>query len=99
MLICGDDYSWEANCAANAKTNGVDLRETASESQAPGPMIAKGVILDQSAGRVVRLPDAPVSESRLLPASDNDGVIKSFVLPGNKTGVVSSIFVNVLLTD
>lgn len=77
--------SWDANCAANEETNGVDLRSSASlRGQVKR---AKAEIVDKDPGSAVGLPGPFIPN--LPPASGNSGVIKSFILPGNKTGVVS----------
>ncbi len=89
-MWCGE-YSWEANCAANAQTNGIDYRNAISAFHVPGSKLAKGVILDQSVGRVAHPSDSLVPQ--MLPTPGSNGVVKSYVLPGDKTGVVSPIFI------
>ncbi|KAG6915617.1 hypothetical protein DXG01_010693 [Tephrocybe rancida] len=78
---------WAANCAANGATNGVDLKAT-QENTKEGltRRHAKGDIIDKSNSNAIALP--PRFIPSLPPAPGSGGVIKSFVLPGNKTGVM-----------
>lgn len=86
-------YSWEANCAANNETNGVDLRQGVRGSGIgkrslgnSGRKLARAAIRDVAPKNAVGLP-SPFLPT-LPPAAGSTGVIKSFVLPGNETGVV-----------
>lgn len=82
--------SWANNCAANSATNGVDLR---SEGTSEGPVQSlaapqrvKAGLLDLSAKKDVALPGPYVPT--LPTTGGSEAVIKSYVLPGNKTGVM-----------
>ncbi|KAH9048867.1 hypothetical protein EDB84DRAFT_1556539 [Lactarius hengduanensis] len=82
----GPSY-WTNNCAANDQTNGVDLRSGSSVSRSQ-PRLARAALMDP-AGQLktaVGLP-GPFLPT-LSPTSGSTGVIKSFILPGNKTGVM-----------
>ncbi|KAG6860616.1 hypothetical protein C0995_009370 [Termitomyces sp. Mi166 len=74
---------WEANCAANSGTNGVDLKAVAGTRR-----FAMGNIIDnlKSNSNAIGLP------SQFLPSipavAGSEGVIKSYILPDNKTGVM-----------
>jgi hypothetical protein len=77
--------SWANNCAANNRTNGVDLRlnsSSASQSRLRLPRAALKDFGDAAVG----LPGS--CSPTLTPTNGSTGVIKSFILPGNKTGVV-----------
>ncbi|KZV63402.1 hypothetical protein PENSPDRAFT_211766 [Peniophora sp. CONT] len=81
---------WKNNCAANNATNGVDLRSLGtvdgSLKTKSGPMRIRGSMFDLSARKDVALPGPFVP---VLPTTGgSEGVIKSYVLPGNKTGVM-----------
>ncbi|KAH8994242.1 hypothetical protein EDB92DRAFT_1850975 [Lactarius akahatsu] len=84
----GPSY-WANNCAANNNTNGRD------KSLGPGSSSASlGQHSHARAARVdlvhhktrIKLPDT--LGSALTTADGSDGVIKSFILPGNQTGVM-----------
>ncbi|KAF8270052.1 hypothetical protein EI94DRAFT_1723726 [Lactarius quietus] len=83
----GPSY-WANNCAATNQTNGVDLRSNsslASQSQSR-------LVLSVQQGPGVR-DDTPIglpapSLPTLPPTSGSAGVIRSYILPGNKTGVM-----------
>ncbi|KAH9077636.1 hypothetical protein EDB83DRAFT_2514350 [Lactarius deliciosus] len=82
----GPSY-WANNCAANAQTNGVDLRSGSSVSRSQ-PRLARAALMDP-AGQpktAVGLPGPFLPN--LPPTNGSTGVIKSFILPGNKTGVM-----------
>ncbi len=72
---------------AKSDTNGYDKRHSESTNQVTDPKLAKGGILQQSVGMVAHLPDSMTPQ--LPPTAGSNGVIKSYVLPGNQTGVVS----------
>lgn len=79
-------FSWANNCAATEDTNGVDLKSAAfREASARQP---RGVIIDKSTSNAVGLPTQ--FQPTLPPTDGSTGVIKSYILPGNKTGVVST---------
>lgn len=82
--------SWEANCAANANTNGVDFKGAAQESALGSKKtrkLAKANIVDVSGPKsAVGLP--PQFEPTLPQVNGSEGVIKSYILPDKKTGVV-----------
>ncbi|KAI9463968.1 hypothetical protein BJY52DRAFT_1401032 [Lactarius psammicola] len=79
---------WANNCAANNQTNGVDLRSVSIHDAQSRVRPARGAMMDLTAQpkAAIGLPD------RFLPTlphtRGSNGVIKSFVLPGNKTGVM-----------
>ncbi|KAH8986936.1 hypothetical protein EDB86DRAFT_2206928 [Lactarius hatsudake] len=82
----GPSY-WANNCAANAKTNGVDLRSSGSVSRSQ-PSLARAALMDPvgQPKTAVGLPGPFLPN--LPPTNGSTGVIKSFILPGNKTGVM-----------
>lgn len=80
--------SWETNCAANNETNGVDNKPTSgSKRQVIERKLARASIIDIAPSNAVGLPSQFIPSLPL--ANGSTGVIKSYVLPGNKTGVVS----------
>ncbi|KAI0267484.1 hypothetical protein BC834DRAFT_982168 [Gloeopeniophorella convolvens] len=85
----GHSY-WANNCAANNATNGVDRKITGPPSDArlqpEQPRLARAAIFDASPSTAVGLP-GPFLPT-LTPTNGSTGVIKSFILPGNKTGVM-----------
>jgi len=76
---------WALNCAANAQTNGKDLKTPLRTSQ-PTRRLIKAEIIDKSNASAINLP--PRFVPNLPPVAGSGGVIKSFILPGNKTGVM-----------
>ncbi|KAI9438208.1 hypothetical protein H4582DRAFT_2111656 [Lactarius indigo] len=83
----GPSY-WTNNCAANSQTNGVDLRSSISLVSRSRPRLARAALKDPAAQpkTAVGLP-GPFLPT-LSPTNGSTGVIKSFILPGNKTGVM-----------
>lgn len=82
-----DLFSWKNNCVATNQTNGVDRRPLASSSSNK-PRSARGGLLKPAPGLAAQL-GLPSPFLPTLPSSDGgSGIVKSFVLPGNKTGVV-----------
>ncbi|KAH9053619.1 hypothetical protein EDB87DRAFT_1569228 [Lactarius vividus] len=83
----GPSY-WANNCAATNQTNGVDLRSNSSCVSQGRVRPAHAALMDPISRpkMAVDLPDPylPI----LPPTSGSTGVIKSFTLPGNKTGVM-----------
>ncbi|PSR81755.1 hypothetical protein PHLCEN_2v6264 [Hermanssonia centrifuga] len=79
---------WTANCAANDETNGVDLKaaENQRKRQLPRRKMARASIIDIAPSNAVGLP-SPFLPT-LPPANGSTGVIKSFILPSKKTGVM-----------
>ncbi|KAG6860617.1 hypothetical protein C0995_009371 [Termitomyces sp. Mi166 len=79
---------WEANCVANADTNGVDLKasQTSPKAVAAIRRLANGSIIDKSNSNAVGLP--PQFIPTLPTVAGSEGVIKSYILPDNKTGVM-----------
>ncbi|KAF9467146.1 hypothetical protein BDZ94DRAFT_1249683 [Collybia nuda] len=73
---------WESNCAANEFTNGVDLKSFVK----PARRLAKADIIDKSNLSAIDLP--PRFQPNLPPVAGSGGVIKSFILPDKKTGVM-----------
>ncbi|KAG6884840.1 hypothetical protein C0993_007869 [Termitomyces sp. T159_Od127] len=78
--------AWEANCVASAGTNGVDLKASQTFSKTVTRRLAKGNIIDKSNSNAVGLP--PQFIPTLPPVAGSEGVIKSYILPDNITGVV-----------
>ena len=89
--------SWTNNCAANNETNGVDLRSGSSRPAKSQIRSPRAVLMDPAAKTptAVGLP-SPFLPT-LSPTDGSAGVIKSFILPGNKTGVVRVTATSVLL--
>jgi hypothetical protein len=83
--------SWANNCAATEDTNGVDIKGSGilAQNRRNLPLRAKANIIDGSAIQAIGLPDPFLPG---LPQVDpNAGVIKSYILPDGKTGVVSDL--------
>ncbi|KAH8986939.1 hypothetical protein EDB86DRAFT_2809239 [Lactarius hatsudake] len=78
---------WAYNCAANSGTNGVDLRSGGGGAKSR-PRLARAALMVPAAQpkRAVDLP-GPLLPT-LTPTNGSTGVIKSVILPGNKTGVM-----------
>lgn len=84
-------FSWINNCAANNATNGVDFKVDGALTSNVKPNFAarkqpKANIIDKSTSSAVGLP--PQFEPTLPTVGGDQGVMKSYILPGNKTGVV-----------
>ncbi|KAI8989136.1 hypothetical protein BD414DRAFT_415407 [Trametes punicea] len=82
---------WTLNCAANSDTNGIDRKKSQysrldKSSIDMEKMLAKAFIFDVSTQNAVGLPSR--FEPTLPPVNGSEGVIKSFILPDNKTGVM-----------
>ncbi|KAI0028059.1 hypothetical protein K488DRAFT_59656 [Vararia minispora EC-137] len=77
---------WTNNCAATGVTNGVDLSVGTSNRPLAQPRHVHGSIIDLSMKKDVGLPSQFVPS--LPTTAGSEGVIKSYVLPGNKTGVM-----------
>jgi len=78
---------WEANCAANDETNGVDLRSSGfTAAKRSTPKRARAAIIDSSLKNAVGLPGPFLPTAP--PVNGSTGVIKSFILPDNITGVM-----------
>ncbi|KAF8651172.1 hypothetical protein AX16_004827 [Volvariella volvacea WC 439] len=80
------DSYWANNCAANENTNGVDLKSSFSSFARGIKKRAKGEIIDKSSSNAVGLPEQFVPNLPLVDGSE--GVIKSYILPDKKTGVM-----------
>jgi hypothetical protein len=80
--------SWQINCAANANTNGVDNSVTgdvAAQVITPRrPMLAN--IIDASPKQSIGLPQPFQPTVPII--SGQNGVVKSYILSDNKTGVL-----------
>lgn len=82
--------SWATMCAANNETNGVDNKGQQDSGRirkdAFGRRLARSAIKQSKASNGIGLP------SPFLPTlptvSGSEGVIKNYILPDNKTGVV-----------
>jgi hypothetical protein len=80
-------FSWANNCAANNKTNGVDNRSGSGDAPLDRHRHARAARMDLTHPNTrISLPN--LSQSDLTAANGSAGVIKSFILPGDKTGVV-----------
>ncbi|KAI0251831.1 hypothetical protein BJV78DRAFT_1282078 [Lactifluus subvellereus] len=79
---------WANNCAANNRTNGLDRRSGVSPGSGSGPGLARAALLDPfTHPRIVAgLSDALMPT--LSPTNGSTGSVKSFILPGSKTGVM-----------
>lgn len=78
---------WANNCAATEATNGQDNKGVVSIESLPAKrLLAKGNIIDVSHSTSVGLPQQFLPTLPTVPGST--GVIKSFILPGNHTGVM-----------
>ncbi|KAF7292921.1 TSPc domain-containing protein [Mycena indigotica] len=78
---------WANNCVANDETNGVDFK---NPSIVPSPMRRRrepiASIVDKSVSSAFGLP--PQFQPTLPVQGDNQGIMKAYVLPGNRTGVL-----------
>ncbi|OCH94582.1 hypothetical protein OBBRIDRAFT_100132 [Obba rivulosa] len=79
---------WTANCAANNETNGVDFLSGSDLGRAGSslPKRPRAVIKDASQRNAVGLPDPFLPTAP--PVNGSEAVIKSFILPDKKTGVM-----------
>ena len=80
-------FSWANNCAANNKTNGVDNRSGSSDASLSQHRGARAARMDITHPNT-RISRPDLSQSALTATNGSAGVIKSFILPRNKTGVV-----------
>ncbi|KAI0058356.1 hypothetical protein BV25DRAFT_1919409 [Artomyces pyxidatus] len=81
----GPSY-WANNCAAKNTTNGVDHRSASHTKRDGKPLRPMAKIIDLAPKTAVGLP-GPFLPT-LSPVNGSEGVIKSFILPDNKTGVM-----------
>lgn len=87
----GADF-WENNCVANSDTNGIDFKNAAQvaalTTTAPqrARRLAKASIVDLSQKVSVGLPSQ--FEPTVPTLNGSEGVIKSYILPDGKTGVM-----------
>ncbi len=80
-------HSWAKNCVATNTTNGVDLSsDSGSQTRLTRAALADSATLPN---RIAGLPDPYVPI--LKPTNGSTGPIKSYILPGNKTGVVREL--------
>ncbi|KAG6827294.1 hypothetical protein H0H92_012459 [Tricholoma furcatifolium] len=77
---------WAANCAVKTSTNGVDLKASSTTDERRHPRYPKGNIIDLSHSNAIALP--PQYVPTLTSVAGSGGVIKSYVLPDNETGVM-----------
>ncbi|RDB23935.1 Peptidase S41 family protein ustP [Hypsizygus marmoreus] len=75
---------WQNNCVATDFTNGVDLKNLTPLRSTR--RLARAEIIDKSNIIAIDLP--PVFQPSLPPVAGSRGVIKSFILPDKKTGVM-----------
>ncbi|KAI0772829.1 hypothetical protein BD413DRAFT_35102 [Trametes elegans] len=86
-----DDF-WDNNCKADNTTNGVDLKEEKPDGlfrlkqQMPRRFL-KSEVIDESIKKTI-LPLPSQFRPSLAPLNGSEGVVKSYVLPDNKTGVL-----------
>jgi hypothetical protein len=83
--------SWNANCAVNDQTNGVDLKTSNGGAKTRDTRrLMKGDLAPQGAAIVI---DLPSKFQPTVPAVNGSaGILKSFILPDKRTGVVSSLW-------
>ncbi|KAH9077638.1 hypothetical protein EDB83DRAFT_1502363 [Lactarius deliciosus] len=79
---------WTNNCVANDRTNGVDLRSSIHRVSRSQPRLARAVLMDPAGQPMTAVGLPGPFLPNLSPANGSTGVIKSFILPGNKTGVM-----------
>jgi hypothetical protein len=93
--------SWDNNCAATNATNGVDRSSASDGDISERPPLLTRAEVSQTVIRpstAVGLPDHFVPT--LEPTKGSDGPIKSYILPGNSTGVVRVLhFCSVFVRD
>ncbi|KAF8813458.1 hypothetical protein BYT27DRAFT_7180997 [Phlegmacium glaucopus] len=77
---------WANNCVANSATNGVDLRGSLSNFVQKTRKQPVASIIDPSHISALGLPGPFLPTAP--PVNGSEDVIKSFILPGNKTGVM-----------
>jgi hypothetical protein len=80
--------SWANNCVATNNTNGVDRRSSSGLIAQSRPRLARAVVSGPSAviSPAVDLPEQ--FSPSLTPTNGSTGFLKSYILPGSKTGVV-----------
>ena len=77
--------SWAKNCDATNTTNGVNY----SDSDIALPRLVRAALLDTAEKTLAAgLPDHYLPSSSLESVKGSAGSIKSYILPGNNTGVV-----------
>ncbi len=84
-------FSWDNNCAATNDTNGVDERSFVGASRSR-PRRPHAALLRRTAGEEMELSLPSPFLPTLQPTNGSSTLVKSFILPGNKTGVVRAIF-------
>ncbi|KAI0289964.1 hypothetical protein BC826DRAFT_1106720 [Russula brevipes] len=84
----GPSY-WDNNCVATNDTNGVDARSGVGASGHEGrSRLVRSALVNPATGSEINLGlPSPFSPS-LPPTEGSTGTVKSFLLPGNKTGVM-----------
>ncbi|KAH9988078.1 hypothetical protein BJV74DRAFT_839926 [Russula compacta] len=75
---------WANNCAATNTTNGADRRSPSGSPRGH----ARAAAIDHTAHSKTAVTHPIVPLPDLIPTNGSNGVIKSFVLPGNKTGAM-----------
>ena len=79
--------SWNANCKADSRTNGVDLKYASlTETERRERKRPKASIPDHSRMNAIALPDPYLPTAPTVVGTTQ--VIKSYILPDNKTGVM-----------
>jgi hypothetical protein len=87
-------FSWAENCAVQPDTNGVDFNAVTN-----GPINQKPRVRLPAQGNLIQVDNKPASAVGLPPeffptvpivAGGSGSVIQSYILPDNKTGVVSA---------
>jgi hypothetical protein len=86
--------SWAANCAATEDTNGQDYYpDDKAQKNAVPKLRAKANLVDNHNGSAVGLP--PKYQPTLPTVGGSEGVIRSYILPGNTTGVVCFLLLHI----
>ncbi|KAH9854585.1 hypothetical protein C2E23DRAFT_817092 [Lenzites betulinus] len=83
----GADF-WAINCAAQPGTNGVDFKDDAQLQKSSGGSrkLARAAIVDSSLKNAIGLPSE--FQPTVPSVNGSEGVIKSYILPDKKTGVM-----------
>src|SRR5216683_4792568 len=77
-------FSWANNCVATNTTNGVDQKTAPSSTKRS----AHAQLLNPAAGALSELKLPSLFLPTLPPSDGSVSIMKTFILPGNNTGVV-----------
>ena len=91
--------SWANNCAANNQTNGVDLRSGSADAAKSRRYLARAALMDPTIQHDMAVGIPGPFLPTLSPTNGSAGVIKSFILPRNRTGVVRVLATSAFLSD